>query len=59
MKNQVLPYSYVTPRDEDAVMLDTAEAVTAYRQTLSHREIEIIWPEFTSGNVFLGTELGE
>lgn len=52
-------YSYVTPRDEDAVMLDTAEAVTAYRQTLSHREIEIVWPEFTSGNVFLGTDSGE
>lgn len=49
-------YSYITPRDEDAVMLATAELVTAYRETLGHREIEIIWPEFTSGNVFLGAE---
>lgn len=47
-------YSYITPRDEDAVMLDTAESVTLYRDQIAHREIEIIWPEFTSGNVFLG-----
>lgn len=52
-------YSYVTPRDENAVMLATAALVTAYRDTLAHREIEIIWPEWTSGNVFLGAESGE
>ena len=40
-------------------MLATAQLVTAYREQLAHREIELIWPEFTSGNVFLGAELGE
>jgi phage tail sheath protein FI len=52
-------YCYITPRDANAVMLATAELVATYRDTLAHREIEIIWPEFTSGNVFLGAELGE
>lgn len=52
-------YSYITPRDTTAAMLATAELVTAYRATLAHREIEIIWPEFTSGNVFQGAESGE
>lgn len=47
-------FSYVTPRDEYGVMLETMELVTAYRDTLSDREIMLIWPEFTSGNVFLG-----
>ena len=47
-------FSYVTPRDEFGVMLETMQEVTAYRDTLSHREIMLIWPEFTSGNVFLG-----
>ncbi|MEG1856889.1 MAG: hypothetical protein RR231_15530 [Acinetobacter sp.] len=52
-------YSYITPRDATAAMLATAELVTAYRSTLAHREIEIIWPEWTSGNVFQGAESGE
>ncbi|MEG2266471.1 MAG: hypothetical protein RSC68_19310, partial [Acinetobacter sp.] len=52
-------YSYITPRDTTAAMLATAELVTAYRSTLAHREIEIIWPEWTSGNVFQGAESGE
>ncbi|MCH7306606.1 hypothetical protein MMO38_00395 [Acinetobacter sp. NIPH 1852] len=52
-------YCYITPRDEDAEMLETAELVVAYRDQLAHREIEIIWPEWTSGNVFLGADLGE
>lgn len=47
-------FSYVTPRDVNGVMLETMQEVTAYRDTLSHREIMLIWPEFTSGNVFLG-----
>lgn len=56
---KIRAYAYVTPRDTDAVMLATAQLVTAYREQLAHREIEIIWPEFTSGNVFLGAESGE
>lgn len=47
-------YSYITPRDEFGVMLPTMEEVVAYRDTLGFREIEIVWPEGTSGNVFLG-----
>ena len=48
-------YSYITPRDEFGVMLPTMQDVVTYRDTLGFREIEIIWPEWTSGNVFLGT----
>ncbi len=49
-------YAYVTPRDTAGDMLDTAEAVVAYRQTLAAREIGLIWPEWTSGNVLLAAE---
>lgn len=52
-------YSYITPRDASGVVLETAEEVVQYRDQLAHREIEIIWPEWTSGNVFLGADLGE
>ena len=51
-------YAYVTPRDTSGVMLATAEAVVTYRNTLAAREIELIWPEFTSGNVLLAAEAG-
>lgn len=44
-------YAYVTPRDTAGDMLATAEAVVTYRNTLAAREIELIWPEWTSGNV--------
>lgn len=47
-------FSYVTPRDQFGVMLETMQKVTAYRDTLSDREIMLIWPEFTGSNVFLG-----
>lgn len=47
-------FSYVTPRDQYGVMLETEQQVTAYRDTLSDREIMLVWPEFTSENVFLG-----
>ena len=50
-------FSYVTPRDSYGVMLETMQDVTAYRDTLSDREIMLIWPEFTGGNVFLGKSL--
>lgn len=50
-------YSYITPRDQYGVMLETMEQVVTYRDTLGVREIEIIWPEWTSGNVFLGKSL--
>lgn len=44
-------YCYVTPRDTTGAMLATKELVTAYRATLGDREVELIWPEWTSGNV--------
>lgn len=44
-------FSYATPRDENAQMLATKEEVVAYRKTLGDKEIMLIWPEFTSGNV--------
>jgi hypothetical protein len=47
-------YAYITPRNEAAEVLPTAEDVTIYREKLAFREIELIWPEWTSGNVFLG-----
>lgn len=47
-------YAYITPRNEAGEILPTAEAVAAFRQMLAFREIELIWPEWTSGNVFLG-----
>ena len=49
-------YAYITPRNEAAEVLPTAEAVTIYREKLAFREIELIWPEWTSGNVFIGLE---
>ena len=49
-------YCYVTPRDPDGQMLPTAQEVVAYRDTLGDREIELIWPEWTSGNVLQPTE---
>ncbi|RKG30405.1 hypothetical protein D7V32_11120, partial [Acinetobacter tianfuensis] len=48
-------YAYITPRDETGETLPTAESVAAFRKQLAFREIELIWPEWTSGNVFLGT----
>lgn len=48
-------YAYVTPRDSSRLMLTTAEAVVAYRNTLAAREIELIWPEWTAGNVLQTT----
>ena len=47
-------YSYITPRNSDGVILESAEAVVNFRNMLAFREIELIWPEWTSGNVFLG-----
>ncbi|WP_213072962.1 hypothetical protein [Acinetobacter piscicola] len=47
-------YSYITPRDEFGVMLPTMEEVVTYRDTLGFREIEIVYPEGTNENVFLG-----
>lgn len=44
-------FSYVTPRDEQAQMLSTKEEVVAYRKTLGDKEVMLIWPEFTAGNV--------
>jgi hypothetical protein len=49
-------YAYITPRNENGAILPTAEAVTAFRKQLALREIEIIWPEWTSDNVFSGVE---
>lgn len=49
-------YSYVTPRDDFGVMLETKEQVVQLRDRLGFREVELIWPEWSSGNVFLGPE---
>ena len=49
-------YSYITPRNNNGVILSTASDLVRYRDMLASREIEIIWPEWTSGNVFLGIE---
>lgn len=46
-------FSYATPRDEDGVMLATQQAVVNYRDSLGDREIMLLWPEWTSGNVLL------
>jgi len=48
-------YSYITPRNSDGVILESAEAVVNFRNMLAFREIELIWPEWSSGNVFLGS----
>ncbi|MND89120.1 hypothetical protein D3C80_811660 [compost metagenome] len=48
-------YSYITPRNRDGVILETAYAVVNFRNMLAFREVELIWPEWTSGNVFLGS----
>ncbi|ASN71626.1 putative major tail sheath [Uncultured Caudovirales phage clone 2F_1] len=47
-------YSYITPRSNTGEILNSAQEVAAFRQKIAFREVEIIWPEFTSGNVFLG-----
>ena len=48
-------YSYITPRNRDGVILETAYAVVNFRNMLAFREVELLWPEWTSGNVFLGS----
>lgn len=45
--------SYVTPRDATGKMLATKEDVVLYRKTLGDKEVMLIWPEFTAGNVLL------
>ncbi|MFN3288914.1 MAG: hypothetical protein ACK410_00425 [Acinetobacter sp.] len=47
-------YSYITPRDADGFVFEDPEDVVKFRNMLAFREIELIWPEWTSGNVFLG-----
>lgn len=44
-------FSYATPRDAQAKMLETKEEVVAFRKTLGDKEVMLIWPEFTAGNV--------
>lgn len=44
-------FAYITPRDRTGNMLGTQQAVVAYRNTLDSRDIMLIWPEWTSGNV--------
>ena len=51
-------YSYITPRDTNGVILAKPEDVVNFRNLLAFREVELIWPEWTSGNVFLGEDLG-
>lgn len=52
-------YSYITPRNRDGVILETAYAVVNFRKMLAFREVELIWPEWNSGNVFLGSSDSE
>ena len=47
-------YSYITPRNASGLILQSAEQVVNFRNMLAFREVELIWPEWTSGNVFLG-----
>ncbi|ENV71473.1 hypothetical protein F946_03152 [Acinetobacter johnsonii ANC 3681] len=49
-------YSYITPRDADGVVFEDPEDVVNFRNMLAFREIELIWPEWTSGNVLLGED---
>lgn len=42
-------FAYVTPRDEDCEILDRVEDVANFRESLSAREIMLIWPEWVSG----------
>lgn len=49
-------FSYVTPRDNNGKMLATKEEVVLYRKTLGYKEVMLIWPEFTAGNVLIGVE---
>lgn len=42
---------YATPRDETGAVLATLALVNAYADSLGDREITLIWPEFTGGNV--------
>lgn len=51
-------YSYITPRDTNGVILEKPEDVVNFRNLLAFREIELIWPEWTSGNVFQGQDVG-
>lgn len=44
-------FSYATPRDAQAKMLETKEEVVAFRKTLGDKEVMLVWPEFTAGNV--------
>lgn len=44
-------FSYATPRDAQGKMLATKEEVVAFRKTLGDKEIMLVWPEFTAGNV--------
>ncbi|WP_151707223.1 hypothetical protein [Acinetobacter sp. TUM15064] len=50
-------YSYITPRDDQGVIFDKAEDVVDFRNMLAFREIELIWPEWMSGNVLLGENI--
>lgn len=42
-------FAYVTPRDEDCEILDRVEDVADFRESLSAREVMLIWPEWVSG----------
>lgn len=44
-------FVYAAPRDEQGQLLQTIEEVAAYRDQFAARELMLIWPEFTSGNV--------
>ncbi len=49
-------YAYITPRQSSGDILEKAEDVVNFRNMLAFREIELIWPEWTNGNVFQGAQ---
>ena len=44
-------FVYAAPRDAQGQLLQTIEEVATYRDQFAARELMLIWPEFTSGNV--------
>lgn len=49
-------YAYITPRQSSGDILEKAEDAVNFRNMLAFREIELIWPEWTNGNVFQGAQ---
>ena len=46
-------FSYATPREANGAVLATMQEVTTFRDSIGDREMMLVWPEWTSGNVLL------